>query len=145
LSARARLQTKRGAILVVDDESGIVDVLSAVLTDAGYRVEGAANGQDALAKLAENEPDLLVLDLEMPVLDGADTLRALRADRVHQRLPVLMMNGLTESIVRRRCRGYQAFLRKPFTLDELLGTVARLLKASAPRTARGKTRGARRA
>jgi CheY-like chemotaxis protein len=95
LSARARLQTKRGAILVVDDESGIVDVLSAVLTDAGYRVEGAANGQDALAKLAENEPDLLVLDLEMPVLDGADTLRALRADRVHQRLPVLMMSGLT--------------------------------------------------
>jgi DNA-binding response OmpR family regulator len=72
-------------------------------------------------------------------------LRALRADRVHQRLPVLMMSGLTESIVKRRCRGYQAFLRKPFTLDELLGTIARLIKSSAPRTARRKARGTRRA
>jgi CheY-like chemotaxis protein len=146
VSARDLSNSKRGSILVVDDESGIVDVLSAVLADAGYRVEGAAHGQDALDKIAECHPDLMVLDLEMPVLDGADTLRALRADQAGHRLPVVMMSGLTESIVKRRCRGYQAFLRKPFTLEELLGTVARLIKASGPRprTARGKTRGPRR-
>jgi CheY-like chemotaxis protein len=145
VSARDRPQTKRGAILVVDDEAGIVDVLSAVLTDAGYRVEGAANGQDALARIAECRPDLMLLDLEMPVLDGADTLRVLRADGARQRLPVLMMSGLTESIVKRRCRGYQAFLRKPFTLEELLGTVARLVKSSGLRAAGGKKRGPSRA
>ena len=142
MSSRDPSNSKRGSILIVDDESGIVDVLSAVLTDEGYRVEGAAHGQDALDKIAEGHPDLMVLDLEMPVLDGADTLRALRADEARSRLPVLMMSGLTESIVKRRCRGYQAFLRKPFTLDELLATVARLIKSSGarPRTARGKTR-----
>jgi CheY-like chemotaxis protein len=147
LSARGRPHGKRGAILVVDDEAGIVDVLSAVLTDAGYRVEGAANGQDALAKIAECRPDLVVLDLEMPVLDGPDTLRALRADEALRPPPVLMMSGLTESIVKRRCRGYQAFLRKPFTLEELLGTVGRLIKSSAPRPrpVRSKPRGPRRA
>lgn len=145
MSSRDRPQTQRGSILIVDDESGIVDVLSAVLTDAGYRVDGAGNGRDALAKIAECHPDLVLLDLEMPVLDGPETLRALRADAARSRLPVLMMSGLTESIVKRRCRGYQAFLRKPFTLDELLGTVAKLLKASAPRTAHGKTRRPRRA
>ena len=141
MSSRDPSNSKRGSILIVDDESGIVDVLSAVLTDEGYRVEGAAHGQDALDKIAEGHPDLMVLDLEMPVLDGADTLRALRADEARSRLPVLMMSGLTESIVKRRCRGYQAFLRKPFTLDELLATVARLIKSSGarPRTARGKT------
>jgi CheY-like chemotaxis protein len=147
LSSRDRPNSKRGSILVVDDESGIVDVLSAVLTDAGYRVEGATHGQDALAKLAESQADLMVLDLEMPVLDGADTLRALRADQARSRLPVVMMSGLTESIVKRRCRGYQAFLRKPFTLDELLGTVARLVKKASstrPRSARGKARGRQR-
>ena len=140
MSSRDPSNSKRGSILIVDDESGIVDVLSAVLTDEGYRVEGAAHGQDALDKIAEGHPDLMVLDLEMPVLDGADTLRALRADEARSRLPVLMMSGLTESIVKRRCRGYQAFLRKPFTLDELLATVARLIKSSGarPRTARGK-------
>lgn len=140
MSARDRPTTQRGSILVVDDEAGIVDVLSAVLTDAGYRVEGAAHGQDALGKIAESRPDLLVLDLEMPVLDGAETLRALRSDEARHRLPVLLMSGLTESIVKRRCRGYQAFLRKPFTLEELLNTVARLIKSSGarPRTARGR-------
>ena len=147
MSARDRPTTQRGSILVVDDEAGIVDVLSAVLTDAGYRVEGAANGQEALGKVAEWHPDLMVLDLEMPVLDGPETLRALRADEARHRLPVLMMSGLTESIVKRRCRGYQAFLRKPFTLEDLLGTVARLLKANAPRpgSRRGKAGGSRRA
>lgn len=145
MSSRDRPQTQRGAILIVDDESGIVDVLGAVLTDAGYHVDGAGNGREALAKIAESHPDLVLLDLEMPVLDGPETLRALRADEARSRLPVLMMSGLTESIVKRRCRGYQAFLRKPFTLDELLATVAKLLKASGPRTARGKTRGPRRA
>lgn len=142
MSTRARSHSRRGSLLVVDDEVGIVDVLIAVLTDAGYHADGAANGQEALARIGECQPELIVLDLEMPVLDGAETLRALRGSEAHAALPVLMMSGLSESIVKRRCKGYQAFLRKPFTLDELLGAVARLLKpgGAKPRARRAKAR-----
>lgn len=122
-----------------------MDVLIAVLTDAGYRADGAANGQEALAKIEESRPDLMVLDLEMPVLDGADTLRALRAAEAPEALPVVMMSGLTESIVKRRCKGYQAFLRKPFTLDDLLKVVAQLSRSGGgkPRTRGSKSRARR--
>lgn len=142
MTARDRSKAKHGTILVVDDEVGIVDVLIAVLTDAGYRAAGAANGQEALAKVEECHPQLVVLDLEMPVLDGAETLRALRASTAGARLPVVVMSGLTESIVKRRCKSHQAFLRKPFTLDDLLGVVARLLKPGGgpPRARRKKAR-----
>jgi len=122
---------KPKSILVVDDEPGIVDVLIAVLSDAGYRASGAAHGQEALSKLQLSVPDLMLLDLEMPVLDGGDTLRALRTDARLASVGVVMMSGIPESMVRRRCRGFEAFLRKPFSLDELLETLSALADGRA--------------
>lgn len=116
-------------ILVVDDEPGTVDVLTAVLTDAGFEAIGAANGRDALAKLRADAISVVLLDVVMPVLDGPDTLRALRGEMGLGQLPVVLMSGIPESMVKRRCRGYTAFLRKPFSLDELLATIQRALKA----------------
>jgi CheY-like chemotaxis protein len=124
-------RTQRQSILVVDDEPGIVDVLTAVLEDAGYRVTGAGNGQKALAQLAEAVPDLMLLDFEMPLLDGASTLRRLQGAAARA-IPVVMMSGVPESMVQRRCRGYRAFLRKPFSLDELLETVRQVLLPARP-------------
>lgn len=120
-------------ILVVDDEPGIVDVLIAVLEDAGHRASGAANGQEALAKLKASVPNVVLLDVEMPVLDGGSTLSAMKADIRLASVPVLMMSGIAESMVKRRCRGYDAFLRKPFSLEELLDAVEGLLGRAAGR------------
>ena len=58
-------------ILVVDDEFGVVEVLTAALEDEGYRVMAAANGRHGLERLAENRPDLVIVDFMMPILDGA--------------------------------------------------------------------------
>jgi len=127
LRARDRSSQSRRSILVVDDEQGIVEVLVAVLGDAGHPALGAGNGKDALAKLEASMPELVLLDLEMPVMDGAHTLKALRSDARYARLPVIMMSGIPESMVKRRCPGSDAVLRKPFALDELLATIARLL------------------
>jgi CheY-like chemotaxis protein len=133
LSPRQHSRQQRTSILVVDDEAGVVDVLITVLEDAGHRASGAANGQEGLSKLKGELPDLLLLDVEMPVLDGGETLRALKADPRLSSLPVLMMSGIPESMVKRRCRGYDAFLRKPFSLDELLETVDAIVKGAATR------------
>jgi CheY-like chemotaxis protein len=140
LRARDR-KSQRRSILVVDDEPGIVDVLVAVLGDAGHRALGAANGKDALQKLEVSLPELVLLDLEMPVMDGAQTLQSLRKDARYTDLPVIIMSGIPESMVKRRCRGFDAVLRKPFALDELLGTIERLSpaprkRALAPRRAK---------
>ena len=128
----ARDRARRRSILVVDDEAGTIDVLIAVLADAGYVATGASNGQEALARLRGALPDLVLLDLEMPVLDGAETLRALLAEPRLASLNVVLMSGIPESMVKRRCRGHRAFLRKPFSLDELLETVAELAGPAAP-------------
>lgn len=130
MRARDRNSRQRRSILVVDDEQGIVDVLVAVLGDAGHRALGAAHGKDALQKLEVSLPELVLLDLEMPVMDGAQTLQALRGDARYTTLPVIVMSGIPESMVKRRCRGFDAVLRKPFALDELLGTIERIMSAS---------------
>lgn len=140
MSPRQRPKQQRATILVVDDEPGIVDVLIAVLDDAGHRASGAANGQEALSKLKASPPDLMLLDVEMPVLDGGATLSAMKADPRLSSVPVLMMSGIAESMVKRRCRGYDAFLRKPFSLDDLLDATEALLARSTGRRQSPKAR-----
>jgi DNA-binding response OmpR family regulator len=135
LKARERAKREPKAILVVDDEPGIVEVLLVVLADKKFRVLGASHGEDALVKLRQFTPDLVLLDLEMAVLDGAETLRAIRSTARLANVCVIMMSGLPESMVKRRCRGHDAFLRKPFTLEELLLTVSRVLASGPARKA----------
>lgn len=115
-------------MLVVDDEPGTVEVLSMVLADAGYRASGASNGRDALTGLASEPADLVLLDLVMPTMDGAEMLRDMRGEPRWSRLPVILMSGIPDSIARKRCPGADAFLRKPFALDELLATVGRVAR-----------------
>ena len=123
-------------VLVVDDEPGTLRVLGAVLEDEGYAVETASSGRAALERIEASPRDLVLLDFLMPQLDGADTLRAIRRAPRGDGVRVVMMSGVAESIVRRRCRGaYEAFLRKPFGLDELLGAV-RAAGRSTPKRSR---------
>jgi len=118
-------------VLVVDDEFGIVDVLETILTDEGYRVLTACNGKQGLVRLAEQKPDVVLLDCMMPILGGDEMLHAMAAVPGYQRIPVIMMSSLGEDVIAERCKGYAAFLHKPFRVAAVLSTVARVLDRGA--------------
>jgi DNA-binding response OmpR family regulator len=110
-------------IVVVDDEFSLADVLAATLSDLGFRVYAATNGARGLELMDEHEPDLVILDYMMPLLDGAGVLTAMQKDGRLAQVPVIMMSSLPESSVRARCAVYAGFLRKPFSIEALIDTV----------------------
>lgn len=116
-------------ILIVDDELSNAEVLSLILEEEGYRVYCAANGLIGLEKIQELRPDLVVLDLMMPIMDGAEMGKALRASPLGATTRILMNSSLPEAVVRARFSGYDVFLRKPYGIGEALAVIARLLAA----------------
>jgi CheY-like chemotaxis protein len=117
-------------ILIVDDEAGILEVLEFILVDAGFVVKSALNGLAALALLQEDLPDLVILDYMMPVLDGQSVIKAMRADERYSRIPIILTSALDEATIRKRCDGYQTFLRKPYKTERLLQEISQLLNRS---------------
>jgi two-component system, OmpR family, alkaline phosphatase synthesis response regulator PhoP len=113
-------------ILVVEDELAIAEVVSELLGDEGYQVVTAANGQEALATLPKVEPDLVLSDVMMPLLDGRGLCRALAANPAYQSIPIVLMSAAGEAIAKNECT-YNAYLHKPFELVDLLDTVERLI------------------
>ena len=111
-------------ILVVDDEADIRATVSAMLEIEGYEVAEAANGADALHVLEERRPDVILLDMRMPVLDGWGVAAGLRALGV--RVPIAVMTAARD--VRTSCAEVagDACLAKPFRLDAVVDTIARL-------------------
>ncbi|MEI7038179.1 response regulator [Fulvimonas yonginensis] len=118
-------------VLVVDDEYGVAEVLEALLQDEGYRVVTAINGRQGLDRAIETPPDLILLDVMMPIMGGAAMLEALRAHPALGQVPVVLMSSLDEAAVRESCHGYRAFLRKPFRMAEVLVLLERLLPPDA--------------
>ena len=118
-------------ILVVDDEPGIRAVLASSLEFEGYTVRTANDGRAALAEVERGRPDLVVLDVLMPGMDGLTACRRLRAADPH--LPVLMLTArdLTGDRVAGLDAGADDYLAKPFELDELLARVRALLRRGA--------------
>ncbi|MGH2634650.1 MAG: response regulator transcription factor [Actinomycetota bacterium] len=118
-------------ILVVDDEPAVRDALERALRSHGYRVATAVDGQDGLERIATETPDLVVLDVLMPRLDGLRACRELRA--AGDRTPVLMLTA--RDAVGDRVEGLDAgaddYLVKPFALDELLARIRALLRRTA--------------
>jgi two-component system response regulator MprA len=115
-------------ILVVDDELAVRESLRRALALEGHEVELAADGREALATIARSTPDLVVLDILMPELDGLEVSRRLRA--AGDRTPILMLTARAE--VEDRVAGLDAgaddYLGKPFALDELHARVRALLR-----------------
>lgn len=114
-------------VLVVDDEMGSAEVLSLILEEEGYRTFCAVNGQRGLERAREVLPDLVVLDYMMPLMNGADLARRLRADPALAHVKIIMNSGLAEAAVREQFDGYDAFLRKPYNIDTVLKMIASLL------------------
>ena len=118
-------------ILVVDDEPSVRDALDRALRMDGYRVQLAADGAEALERLADSPPDAVVLDLLMPPPDGLEVCRRLRA--AGDRVPVLMLTA--RDGVPDRVKGLDAgaddYLVKPFALEELTARLRALLRRSS--------------
>ena len=114
-------------ILVVDDELGSAEVLSLILEEEGYRAFCAVNGQLALAQAREVVPDLVIVDYMMPLMNGAEFSRALRADAQFAYTKIILNSGLPEVAIRDHFDSYDAFLRKPFKVETLLELVQRLV------------------
>jgi DNA-binding response OmpR family regulator len=113
---------KKKKILVVDDEEDILHFLELVLREKGYDVVTAANGHDALTTAQIEKPDLVLLDIMMPQMDGWEVLKLLRVDDETEHIPVAMLSARTEA--KDRVQGLQEgaidYICKPFSLQELL-------------------------
>ena len=114
-------------ILLVEDEFGIAGVLTLLLEDEGYRVFAAANGRQALERLEEAQPDLVVTDFMMPLMDGAALGAALRADPMYRDTPIILMSAVPEASLRQHFDDYTAFLRKPFAIPAFFQLIASVL------------------
>ncbi len=124
----------RKKILVVDDDPGIRNSLSAFLSRSGFEVITAVNGEQGLRQLQEAKPDLLVLDVLMPQLDGRETLRTIR--RAGNWIPVILLTQVGEAAERAMAleEGADDYINKPFEAQELVARIRAVLRRANPET-----------
>lgn len=115
-------------VLIAEDEPNIVESLSFVLTREGFEVEAALDGEAAIARLCGNLPDLLILDLMLPRLNGFEVLKRVKADPALRALPVIVLTAKGQVQDRRMAEeiGVDGFMTKPFSNREVVDEVRRL-------------------
>ena len=120
-------------VLLAEDEPNIVESLTFLLERAGFEVAFEANGQLALDAALANPPDVMILDVMLPGLDGLEVLRRLRADTRGESLPVLILTakGQREDRERALNSGANLFITKPFSNAEVIAAVIRLSRGDA--------------
>ena len=118
----------KGHILVVDDESAIRDLISEVLNIAGYEVSASADGLDALNQIRKNKFSAILLDVNLPKVDGFTILEKVRESAPTQ--PIIMLSARTEKddVTHGLRLGADDYVRKPFSVEELLLRIENLLK-----------------
>ena len=110
-------------VLVVDDDQDILDAICDILEGEGYEVARARHGAEALERLRERRPDLILLDLMMPVMDGLAFADALRRAKIRPEIPIVVISA-DGNPQKAASIGARAFLAKPFDVDALLSHVA---------------------
>ena len=119
-------------LLVADDNRVSRELARDILEGAGYRVEEAANGEEALTRIRDARPDLVLLDVAMPLKDGYAVLAEVRNDPSFAGLPVMAVtaNGMQPDRERMRAAGFDSYLIKPISIAELRQRVRELLEVS---------------
>jgi CheY-like chemotaxis protein len=122
--------TARPLVLVADDNEDILGLVRAVLERSGYEVVSVSDGAQALASVEKRQPDLAVLDITMPEIDGLEVLRRLRADTRTRGLPVVLLSAQAQEadVDRGFATGASAYLKKPFSPRELTERIGDLLR-----------------
>lgn len=127
-------------ILVVEDEAPLLTLLRYNLEKQGFRVEEAADGQEALLRVAETRPDLILLDWMLPTLSGIEVCRQIRRKPNTRDLPIIMVTARTEDqdAVRALDTGADDYIAKPFVMEALLARIRALLRRSGSVPVKGR-------
>lgn len=120
------------SVLVVDDEAYITDLIAVGLRFVGFEVDTAADGQEALAKIASDHPDLVVLDIAMPGIDGIEVVERLRRNGVTTPVVFLTARDAPADRVKGLHLGADDYITKPFGLEELLARMEAILRRVSP-------------
>ncbi len=122
----------KGKILVVDDEVNITQILEFSIGAEGYEVITAANGEEAIDKARREQPDLIILDIMMPKIDGYEACRILKANPLTKGIPVVLLTAKGRDIDKRL--GYEGgatdYIIKPFSPNKLVDRIHQLLVGS---------------
>ena len=137
--AEAYATLAKPTILVVEDEAPLLTLLRYNLEKNGFRVEEATDGQEALLRVAEGKPDLILLDWMLPALSGIEVCRQLRRRPNTRDLPIIMVTARTEDqdAVRALDTGADDYIAKPFVMDSLLARIRALLRRSGGAATKG--------
>jgi DNA-binding response OmpR family regulator len=124
-------------VLIVDDEANIVISLEFLMEQAGYELQIAHNGEEALEQVAAFEPDLILLDVMMPYINGFDVCRRVRENPDWQNIKIIMLTakGREVEMAKGLALGADAYVTKPFSTKELLTQVRHILEDDGPVTA----------
>ena len=122
-------------ILIVDDEAPLTALLVHTFENEGYEVATARDGIDCMNKVASFRPDVIVMDIMMPKLDGVDTTRLIRRNRSYADTAVIALSAKTDPATRQRMAeaGANAFMRKPFAIAKLVDRVRELIASRSRR------------
>ena len=126
-AAPAARPGKHGHILIVDDEFGFADLMAEILRERGYDTAIAINGELGLQALRERRPDLVLLDVMMPVLSGPEMLKQMRETPEFAAIPVILMTGLPSLVASEQVGQGVTILQKPFAPERLFEEVERLV------------------
>jgi two-component system alkaline phosphatase synthesis response regulator PhoP len=122
----------KGKILVVDDEVNITQILEFSIGAEGYEVISAQNGEEAIDKARREQPDLIILDIMMPIIDGYEACRILKANPLTKNIPVVLLTAKGRDIDRRL--GYEVgatdYIIKPFSPNKLIDRIHELLSCT---------------
>ena len=121
-------------VLIVDDDADNREVLELVLAWEGFLISGAASGAEALAMVVAQRPDLILLDVMMPVMTGYEVLAKIKADPATRDIPVMMVTALSDAKAKTLAltAGAEDFLSKPLDRDEVVRRVRTLLRKTFP-------------
>lgn len=120
-------QRRQKKVLVIDDEPDIIDVIQTVLSSNGFAVVSALNGEEGMEKARTEKPDLIILDILMPKMDGYTFVKRMKGDLVIRSIPVIVLTGKAEMKDLFEVEGVKEYLLKPFEPDQLLELVKRYL------------------
>ena len=126
-------ETTRPRILCVEDEAGMLDLLRLILEAADYVFLGARDGAEGLEAMRNEQPDLVLLDLMLPEIDGAEVLLRKKQDPAIQQIPVIAVTALTspfDQLMWKRRTEIKDYVTKPFKRIELLDTIEKVLSGN---------------
>ena len=116
-------------ILAVEDQEDNMQILRDLLTSAGYQIIEAENGKDALAAVTKRRPDLILMDIQIPIIDGYEVTRRIKADPALRSIPIIAVtsHALTEGEGKARDAGCDDFVAKPYSPRQLIAKIRQYL------------------